>query len=206
MINNVVTADSLIGKTVLSRVTGNRLGAVQDLYIDPIEGVLKGITVQMPDGKFGGIDYKNVFSFGQDAVMANDDDSIVAIKSDWVENHSHAKKHLIGTKIVTESGNLLGQVADVHVRLTAPPIVIYEVRDSILDKLLGRGFFIPASAGRALSDNAERIVVPDDTTKTAAPTLAELMNRAAAPVQNNVQRKALIIETPDDEEETIVRR
>lgn len=205
MISNVVTADNLIGMTVLSRSTGNRLGAVQDLYIDPIEGVLKGVTVQMPDGKFGGIDYKNIYSFGQDAVMANDDESIVAIKDDWVENHSHAKKHLVGTKIVTESGNLLGQVAAIHVRLSAPPIVVYEVRETILDKLLGRGFFVLASAGRALSDNAERIVVPEDTAKTAAPTLAELVNRTGAPVQNNAPRKSLIIHTPDDEEETIVR-
>jgi uncharacterized protein YrrD len=202
MISNVVTADTLIGMTVLSRATGNKLGAVQDLYIDPIEGQLKGVTIQTPDGKFAGIDYKNIYSFGQDAVMANDDDAIVPIKEDWVESHSHAKKHLFGVKIVTESGNALGQVANIYVRLSPPPFAIYEVRDSILDKLLGRSFFIFASAGRALSENAERIVVPDDTTKSAAATLAELMNRVNAPIQH----KALIVQTPDDGEEAIVRQ
>ncbi len=203
MINDVATVDTLIGKTVLSRTTGNRLGAVQDLYVDPVEGLLKGITIQTPDGKYAGIDYKNIFSFGQDAVMANDDTAVVPIKEDWLESHSHAKKHLLGAKIVTEGGNMLGQIGDVYVRLTAPPIVIYDVRESILAKLLGRNFFVLASAGRALSNNAERIVVPDDTTKNAASTLTELINRVNAPIK----RKSLIVQTPDDDgEETVVRQ
>ena len=204
MISNVVSADTLIGMTVLSRATGNQLGAVQDLYIDPVEGLLKGVTIQTPDGKLAGIDYNNIYSFGKDAVMANDDDSIVAIKDDWLENHSHAKKHLIGVKIVTESGNLLGQVADIYVRLSEPPFVIYDVRESILDKLLGRNFFMLASAGRALSNDAERIVVPNDTTKNAASSLRELMNNVNSPIHH----KAIIVRTSDDDEgdETIVRQ
>lgn len=196
MISDIVTADTLIGMTVLSKATGNKLGAVQDLYIDPIEGLLKGVTIQTADGKFAGIDYKNIYSFGQDAVMAARDEDIVPVKEEWVESHSHAKKHLFGVKIVTESGNLLGHVANVYVRLSEPPFAIYEVRESIIDKLLGRGFFMFASAGRALSDNAERIVVPDAAAQNAAANLTELMNRMNAPVQ----RRALIIETPDDGE------
>lgn len=203
MISNVVTADTLVGMTVLSRTTGNKLGVVQDLYIDPVEGLLKGVTMQTPDGSLAGIDYKNIYSFGHDAVMANDDESIVAIKEDWLENHSHAKKHLFGVKIVTESGNLLGQVANIYVRLTQPPFAVYEVRDSILDKLLGRNFFMFASAGRAFSDDAERIVVPDDITENAASSLRELMNRADTPIH----QKAIIVRTPDDDgKETIVRQ
>jgi len=200
MISNVIPADALIGMTVLSRTTGNRLGAVQDLYVDPVEGLLKGVTIQTSDGKLAGIDYNNIYSFGKDAVMANDDESIVAIKDDWLENHSHAKKHLLGVKIVTESGNLLGQVADIYVRLTEPPFIIYDVRESILDKLLGRNFFMLASAGSALSDDAKRIVVPNDTTKNAASSLRELMSHVNAPIH----RKSLIIRTPDEGEETIV--
>ncbi len=204
MIGNVVSADALIGMTVLSKATGNRLGAVQDLYIDPVEGLLKGVTIQTADGKLAGIDYKNIYSFGKDAVMANDDESTVLIEDDWMENHSHAKKHLLGVKIVTESGNLLGQVADIYVRLTQPPFIIYDVRESILDKLLGRNFFMLASAGRALSDDAKRIVVPNDTTKNAASSLRELMSSVNSPIQH----KALIVRTSDDDEgdETIVRQ
>lgn len=203
MVENIVSIDALIGKTVLSRTTGNTLGQVFDLYIDPVEGLLMGLTIQAPNGKLGGLDYKKVYSFGQDAVMANDDDSIVALDNEWVESHSHARKHLIGIKIVTESGNLLGQVANIFVRLTPPPIAIYEVRESVLDTLLGRNFFIPASTGNALSSRAERIVVSNEASTNASSNLSELINRAA---NQPTKQSTVIITSPNDsEEETIVR-
>lgn len=201
MTENIVSIDALIGKTVLSRTTGNLLGQVHDLYIDPVEGVLMGLTIAAPNGKMGGLDYKKVYSFGQDAVMATDDDAVVGLNDDWVATHSHAKRHLLGIKIVTESGNLLGHVANIFVRLTPPPIAVYEVRESVLDKLLGRNLFIPASTGNALSSNAERIVVSDNAAANGAQTIAELINRPNQPPKYN----AAIISTPDDnDEETVV--
>jgi uncharacterized protein YrrD len=205
MIEDIVSIDVLLGKTVLSRTTGNLLGQVYDLYIDPVDGLLMGLTIQMPDGKMGGLDYKKVYSFGQDAVMASDDDAIVGLENDWVATHSHAKRHLLGIKIVTESGNLLGQVANIFVSLAPPPVAIYEVRESVLDKLLGRNLFIPASTGNALSNSAERIVVSNNAATEGASSIAELVNRSAQPA---VKHNALIIQTPDEtnEEETVVRR
>lgn len=223
MTENVVSIDALIGKTVLSRTTGNLLGQVYDLYIDPVEGLLMGLTIQAPNGKMGGLDYKKVYSFGQDAVMANDDAAVVSLENDWVETHSHARKHLLGIKIVTESGNLLGQVAGIYVRLTPPPIAVYEVRESVLDKLLGRNLFIPASTGNALSSSAERIVVSNNAHANGASTIAELFNRVNPPPppaqqtqqtphssqqqQQEVQpHNALIIADPkQDDNETVLR-
>lgn len=214
---NVVSIDALIGKTVLSRTTGNLLGHVHDLYIDPVEGLLMGLTIRAPNGKMGGLDYKKVYSFGQDAVMANDDEAIVSLDDDWVATHSHAKRHLLGIKIVTESGNLLGQVAGIYIRLTPPPIAIYEVRESVLDKLLGRNLFIPASTGNALSSSAERIVVSNNAHANGASTIAELVNRGNSPTpqqqqtqqtpqQEVQQHNALIIADPTpDDDETVLR-
>lgn len=202
MVENIVTADDLIGMPVLSRETGNKLGEVFDLYINPIEGVLKGVTIQAPNGKIGGIDYKDIFSFGEDAVMANADASVVPLEKGWVEDHSHAKKHLLGTNVITEGGKLLGQIGAIYVRLTPPPVVIYEVRESVLDKLLGRSLFIFASAGTALSKNAERIVVPDNAAAEAAPSLTELMHRTRKPLRRN----AAVIENHDNEEERLPPR
>lgn len=228
MSENIVSIDALIGKTVLSRTTGNLLGQVYDLYIDPIEGLLMGLTIALPTGKMGGLDYKKVYSFGQDAVMAADDDAIIALDDDWVATHSHAKRHLLGIKIVTESGNLLGQVSNIFVRLTPPPIAVYEVRESIMDKLLGRNLFIPASTGHALSSSAERIVVSNDAAANGAPTIAALVSRTGQqPAANTMENRAmetqttelpadlpaarhnaLIIPTPDEtsDDETVVRR
>lgn len=200
MVKDIVSVDSLIGKTVLSRSTGNKLGEVYDLYIDPIEGLLIGVTIKAVDGVMGGLEYKDIYSFGQDAVMADNDEAVTPLQDDWLEGHSHAKKHLIGVKIVTESGKLLGNVGDIYVQLKPPPYVIYEVRESVFDKLLGRSFFMYASAGSALSNNAERIVVPNATAANAASSLKDLSSRLT-PAKNNDAAAA----SGEDESETIIR-
>ncbi len=197
---DIVPVNNLIGKTVLSRATGNKLGEVYDLYIDPIEGLLIGVTIKAADGVMGGLEYNDIYSFGQDAVMADKDEAVMPLQDNWLESHSHAKKHLIGVKIVTESGKLLGNVSDIYVQLTPPPHVIYEVRESVFDKLLGRSFFMFASAGSALSNNAERIVVPNATAANAASNLADLSSRPK-PASGN----AAIIASGEDENETVIR-
>lgn len=193
MNNTIAAADDLIGMTVLSRSSGNKLGEVYDLYIDPIEGVLKGVTIQAPNGKLGGIDFKDIYNFGQDAVMAENDASVVLINDGWLEDHPHAKKHLLGTNIVTESGKLLGGIGNIFVRLASPPLVVYEIRDSVFDKLLGRNFYILASTGSAMSADAERIVVPDNANAYASKSLTELIARTSGAATNStvIDRDAL---------------
>jgi len=177
MVNDVIGIDKIIGMSVLSRVTGNNLGKVYDLYIDPAQGLLMGITIKAPNEKFGGIDYRNIYSFGKDAVMANDENQITVLNEEWVGQHPHAKKHLIGTNVLTEGGNHLGEIANIFVRLTSPPMVIYEMRGSMWDSLLGRNLFIYAASAGALSSNAERMIVPNAAVGNAASSLTELINR-----------------------------
>lgn len=176
MVNDVIEIDKIIGMTVLSRTTGNSLGKVYDLYIDPAQGVLMGITIKAQNGKFGGIDYKNVYSFGKDAVMVNDESHITVLNEEWIEQHPHAKKHLVGTNVLTDGGNNLGEIGNIYVRLTSPPMVIYEMRGSMWDSLVGRNSFIYAASAGAISSNAERIIVPNAVVGNAASSLTELIN------------------------------
>lgn len=206
MINDFVNADDLIGKPVLSKVSGNKLGEVADLYVDPIQGVLKGITIKNAKGRFGGLDYNDIYSFGKDAIMASADENIVPLEENWVKQHSHAKKHLVGINVVTESGNLIGKVVDIHVRLSAPPVVVYEIGETVLDRWLGRDFFIPASAGTALSDNAERIVISNESARGAAPSLKALIAAENQPLYVNNTPGNAPIDPGIDERETVLRR
>jgi uncharacterized protein YrrD len=180
MVKDVIEIDKIVGMPVMSRATGNKLGEVYDLYIDPAQGILMGITIKAPNGKLGGIDYKNVYSFGKDAVMVNDESLITVLTDEWVAQHPHAKKHLIGTNVLTEGGNHLGEIGNIFVRLTSPPAVVYEMRGSMWDKLMGRNMFIYAAHAGALSSNAERMIVPDAVVNNAASNLSELINPPAA--------------------------
>lgn len=190
LVDNLQTADALIGMPVLSRVTGNKLGEVHDLILDPVRGELLGLWVRSPGGALDVMDYREVYSFGRDAVMAVGDDSVIPSAETRLAEAPCVKRDVAGARVVTEGGTLLGQVANVYVHLVWPPLVAYEVRESLLDKLLGRGLFIPASVGRALSHDSQRIIVPDDATRAAAASLEELAGGSLA---------ALI------EDETVVR-
>jgi uncharacterized protein YrrD len=206
MINDIVTADALIGKTVLSKVSGNKLGEVEDIYIDPIQGLMKGLTIKNSKGKMGGLDYNDIYSFGKDAIMAVADEKIVPLEDNWIKQHSHAKKHLLGINIVTETGNLIGKVADIHVRLASPPVVIYEVGETVLDRWLGRDFFIPASAGTAFSSDAERIVISNEAANSAAPSLTALFSAGNTPHHvENVPGNA-VADDRFEERETVLQR
>ena len=104
---NIHSIDILIGRTILSRSTANKLGQVHDLIIDPAKGELAGLVLQMPDGSFRYVDYREVYSFGPDAVMINSDESATPAQDSPLKSLPLAKNNLIGVNVVTESGKLL---------------------------------------------------------------------------------------------------
>ena len=213
---DVSPLNSLTGMAVVALTTGNRLGQVQDLFIDPVNGILIGLTLTAPDGGLMGLPYDEIYSFGNDAIMAHADESIRPLDMTEFADGRHAKM-LFGTKIITESGNVLGQITNIYVTLNPPPFVLYELRRSILDKLLGREFFIPASAAHTLSDDSERLIVSDVTAEAAASDLTQLVDeklsvRTFTPPSDSVrisstddEDKTWVWPTEGDEDQTILR-
>jgi uncharacterized protein YrrD len=169
---DVVPIGSVVGMPIISLSTGNKLGQVSHVRIDPIDGRLSGLAVK--EGENAELSYDRIYSFGRDAVMAVSDDSVTnyATVPDLTVRRAD---DLIGAKVVLESGEMLGEIADVLVALNPPPAVFYEIRRSMLDRLLGRTFFIPASVGYALSDDASRLIVPDRTIEIASADLSRLL-------------------------------
>lgn len=208
-----VSPMSLItGMTVVSLATGNELGKILDLFIDPINGVLLGVTLALSDGSRAGLSQPEIYSFGKDAVMVQSEQSVTPLDNGELPGGQQASK-LIGTKIITESGDLLGHITNIFVTLKPPPHILYEARQSILDKLLGREFFLPASVGHALSDDAARLVVPDVTIEMAVSDLSNLVDQGfqvrsfdptVARPGSSAREDDTILVAPD-EDETVVR-
>ena len=160
---------------VVSLSSGNKLGQVSHVRIDPVDGRLLGFTVKGSEN--AELPYDRVYSFGRDAVMAMSDDSVM--DSPGVAGSPvRSADDLIGAKVVLESGEMLGEIADVLLSSNPPPAVFYEIRRSMLDRLLGRTFFIPASVGYALSDDASRLIVPDRTAEIASSDISTLLGPA----------------------------
>ncbi len=180
-IGNVHSIDFLIGRPVLSRATANMLGLTHDVLIDPAKGELAGISVRLADATLRLVDYREIYSFGPDAVMINGDESAVPVEVSPLKILPLAKSNLTGVNVVTEGGRLLGQIANVYIHLGETLLLIYEVRSSLLDKLLGHALFFQASQARAISADFARIVVADDTPERADASLAALAARLFGP-------------------------
>lgn len=181
LVNDIHTLDTLIGRPVVARATANKLGQTYDFIIDVTRGVLAGIVARMPDESLRLVDYGQIYSFGADALMITSDDSVVSVEASPLKTLPLARHNLVGANVVTESGKLLGQIANIYYRLGETLVLIYEVRSSLLDKLLGHALYFPASQGRAISVDFARIVVADDTGEKAANSLAALAESLFAP-------------------------
>ena len=107
-------------------------------------------------------------SIGPDAVMVHSDQSLVSSDQSPIKAFPLAKNNLIGVKVITEDGKLLGEIANVYVHLGESSLFIYEVRSSILDRLLGHALYFPASFGCAFADDATRLVVSNNTERQIA--------------------------------------
>lgn len=178
---NINSIDLLIGKTTLSRSTANKIGQIHDLIIDLVKGELAGLSVQMPDESLRLVDCREIYSLGPDAVMINSDESAVPVQDSPLKASPLAKNNLIGVKVITEGGKLLGQVAHVYIHLAETSLFVYEVRSSLLDKLLGHTLYFPASWSCALSEDATRLIVSNDAAEKADHTLDALAARLFAP-------------------------
>jgi uncharacterized protein YrrD len=207
-VRDVLPVGSLSGKMILSLRTGNKLGVLEDLFIDPINGVVLGITVTGPNGEKLGLRYDDIYSFGHDAVMAVSEEPLKPLEEMDLASFPRAAG-LIGTKILTVSGNMLGQIRNVFVTLQPPPVVVYSVGESMLDRLLGREFYILASAGNALSDDTERLVVPDATAENSGRSIDALLDpamsvRSYETRSDNNNNDTWVVPKDDDEFETVL--
>ena len=178
---NVHAIDVLIGRAALSSATANKLGQVHDLIVDPAKGEMRGISIRMGDESLRFVDYQDISSFGSDAVMIKDVESAIRAQDSPLKALPLARHNLIRVKVVTEGGKLVGQIANVYMHLAETLVLIYEVRSSVLDKLLGHALFFPASKGRALSQDGARLVVANDAAETADHSLEGLVTRMFGP-------------------------
>ena len=170
----VYPVDSLIGRAVVSRATANKIGQIHDLIIEPIEGGLAGLSVKMTDQSPRYVEFSEIYSIGPDAIMINNDRSALAPENSPLKESPLAMNTVVGAEVITEGGKVLGQIANVFIHLVETPVMVYEARSSLLDKILGHALFFLASKGYAFSKGDARLVVENDTAEKAFNTLEAL--------------------------------
>lgn len=217
MAGSVISIGKIVGMSILSRTSGNKLGVIEDVYFNPLEGLMLGILVKNLDGRLFAIEYKDIYSFGEDAIVAQSENVLKEIDEEWLHTQPLIKRNLSGTRIITEGGKHLGEIANVLVNLTPPPFLVYELRESFLDKLLGRGFYVLGQTGRAFSNDSERILVANETENLSAYSLEELVNQKENLLsrgerqepqepENFFPQDSIIVRTYGEEETVITER
>jgi uncharacterized protein YrrD len=164
-LNNVQKIEQIIGRAIISLETANTLGHVADLLADPLSGQLAGFSVQRLDESFALVSMLDIHDMGSDAIIVERDGSLVPSDESPVKTLPKAKENLTGVKVITEHGQLLGNISNLYLCFDKTPAFIYEVRSSLFDKLLGRAFYFAASLGCAFSDDRTALVVkggPED--------------------------------------------
>jgi len=205
--DDVLPVSALVGRTVLSLSTGNDLGTVSDVFLNAVDGRIVGFTVNSADGTNKQLPFTSVYSFGHDAIMANGEEALIPADASTFPGSPNVRE-LTGAKVISASGTLIGHIAGVYVATSSEPFVFYEVRESLLDTLLGRRRFIPASAGHALADDRSRLIIPDEAAETAATSVDELLTTTSAVRSFSPARgpnDTIVILPEPDEDETVVR-
>ena len=174
--DTVENIEKLIGRPVVSLETANTLGRVADLLADPLSGELAGFLVQRVDQSYALASILDVQGIGPAAVMLEGDHSLVLVDASPLQALPRAKQNLIGVKIITEQGLLLGEISNLYLCIDHRPAFIYEVRSSLFDKLLGRAFYFAASLGRAFSGDGTSLIVTADP-ETLDHSLAAAIDR-----------------------------
>jgi uncharacterized protein YrrD len=159
-VNHVERIDKFIGRQVVSLETANNLGDVADLLINPLSGELAGLAVKRTvEDNEALVSIRDVHGLGPDAVIVESEECLVLAAASPLNTLPRVTVDLKDVKVITEHGQLLGNIANLFLCLHESPIFIYEVRSSLVDKLLGRAFYFAASLGCAFSDDRSALVV-----------------------------------------------
>jgi len=145
---------------VIELDSGERLGHVTDAVVDPVSGRLLGITMRARNGAEPAI-------ATSDLTIAND--AIIVAEAALCEKSELQTKEgtptcmcseLLGASVVTDQGNWVGRVVEIHISV-ARRCTVYRVVESGFQAFWGRSFFIPGNAPRAYSRGGARLIVPD---------------------------------------------
>ncbi len=108
----------ILGLPVISITEGRELGMSKTLLIDSRNGVVAAITIEDEDWYRGVklIPYESVIAIGDDAVTVTNSENILKLEeaSDY-ENLLDENIRVIGTKAITKSGTIQGNITEVFV-------------------------------------------------------------------------------------------
>jgi uncharacterized protein YrrD len=161
-IRTLNVAKDLRGMSLLAVDTGEKLGEIRDVIIQPVAGSVIGLAVRMPDNNEIWLPIDDA-TIGPDAVMTSVKSfEYAGDRAREMAGGVKAVDEMVGSNVVTEDGDLLGRISEVYI-VADRPQVAYRIAESRIQKFFGRGFFLPGHLTRSYALDGARMIVPADT-------------------------------------------
>ena len=163
------TTKDLAGLAIIDIKDGKKLGSVADVVVSPVDGRLLGFTIKsggLLNQRESVVEVDDVRSIGADAITVEGEDLVHDVRSasQSFQDARGGDRTLIGHKVVTQGGSVVGQVAD---------LVISEEERRVTGLILGGGVFerddaVPAD--RIVSVGPDVVIVTDADAQPGAET------------------------------------
>jgi uncharacterized protein YrrD len=151
---------------LVSIKSGEKLGKVVDLVINHENGEFLALLIQ-PEKAFAKkkiVLAEDISSFGEDAIMVQDEKMIVPLEdNERILSLVETKIKIAGNKAVTYSGDLLGEIKDYEVDETSFKLSKIFVSSGFLKDLISGKLIIPAN--KIVSIGKDAVVVKDAVVK-----------------------------------------
>src|SRR5262249_32762991 len=133
----MIRAKELDGRAVIDMGSAQKLGYVDEIFLDPAGGRVSAFQISTGSTLMGGrrqmlVPPSAIESIGLEALMRRSGaagDLTERRLADGLTDSYPRLSHLTGRKVVTQSGNLLGAIGDVLIDGPESRIVGYELRD-----------------------------------------------------------------------------
>jgi uncharacterized protein YrrD len=129
-------ASQMRDMAVVSIEDAEKIGTVHDLLVNPDGQRVVALQIKTAQGKeISIVPVDEIASIGRDAITIHDSRGI-ATEIAMEEATVHLSK-LLGTKVLTHSGNLLGTVAEVEMDVSTFTITGYELSTGAVSDVIG---------------------------------------------------------------------
>ncbi|QGG46715.1 PRC-barrel domain-containing protein [Heliorestis convoluta] len=140
----------LLQRTIIHSSTGKSLGRITDLYLEPKQGIIKGIAVEtVQDHSIKKLSWEKLHVDDEEFQLHDEtiEDEVMIQNEELLEEQSQVLRiaDLAGHKVTTENGKTLGEVGDIIFDPEQGSIIALEVSDGLFQDLLTGRLQLPWS-------------------------------------------------------------
>jgi len=146
------------GRPVITVDSGERLGEIQDVYIDPQQRRIALLRIRRTSGDINDVAFEDVHSIGADAVMLPSRD-VLRLAGDHSQTFLDIDE-LVRLRVVTEQGEARGTVDDAEFDPASGALTAFVISPPGIGGLLGRRQSVPIDQVRTIGRDTVVLTVP----------------------------------------------